>query len=39
MYLLKIIPVRPVMKVETNPMENNIAGFNCRFPFQRVVYN
>ena len=31
-------PVKPpVTKVETNPIENNMAGFNCRFPFQSVV--
>jgi len=34
----KIIPVRPpVIKVETKPIANNIAGFNWRLPFQRVV--
>src|SRR6056300_922275 len=33
-----MIPVRPpVMKVDTIPMENNMPGLSCRFPFQRVV--
>src|SRR5680860_413783 len=33
-----IIPVRPpVMKVDTIPIENSIAGFICKFPFQMVV--
>ena len=32
------LPVKPpVIKVETKPMENNIAGFICKFPFQSVV--
>ena len=25
------------MKVDTNPIENNIAGFNCKLPFHNVV--
>src|SRR5690554_438510 len=34
----KIIPVSPpVIKVETIPIENNIAGFICKLPFQIVV--
>jgi hypothetical protein len=34
----KIIPVKPpVIKVETNPIANNIAGLNCKLPFQSVV--
>src|SRR5690606_11458822 len=34
----KIIPVKPpVINVETNPMENNMAGFICKLPFQSVV--
>jgi ribosomal protein S17E len=31
MYFPKIIPVKPpVMNVDTKPIENNIAGFNCK---------
>jgi hypothetical protein len=34
----KIIPVKPpVIKVETKPIANNMAGLNCKLPFQRVV--
>ena len=34
----KIIPVNPpLINVETNPIENNIAVFIWRFPFHRVV--
>ncbi|MNE18060.1 hypothetical protein D3C80_1110700 [compost metagenome] len=33
-----MIPVKPpVMKVETIPIENNIAGLNCKLPFHKVV--
>src|SRR5690606_30532963 len=33
-----MIPVRPpVINVDTIPIENNIAGFICRLPFQIVV--
>ena len=33
-----MIPVKPpLIKVDTKPMENNIAGFIFRFPFHRVV--
>jgi hypothetical protein len=33
----KIIPVKPpVIKVD-KPIANNMAGLNCKLPFQRVV--
>jgi hypothetical protein len=33
----KIIPVKPpVIKVDTKPIDN-MAGLNCKLPFQRVV--
>src|SRR5690606_29223372 len=33
-----IIPVNPpVIKVETKPIENNMAGFICKFPLHKVV--
>jgi hypothetical protein len=33
-----IIPVNPPeINVGTNPIENNMAGFNCKFPFHSVV--
>ena len=33
-----IIPVKPpVINVETNPIENNIAGLSCKLPFHKVV--
>ena len=34
----KIIPVKPpVINVDTKPIENNMAGFICKLPFQSVV--
>ena len=34
----KTNPVKPpVTKVDTKPMENNMAGFNCKLPFHKVV--
>jgi hypothetical protein len=36
--ITKIIPVKPpVIKVDTKPIANNMAGLNCKLPFQSVV--